>query len=129
MKLGHVYIVDTALARPQKDKITICISAGENYFLWINTRPRRDKPGQMPLAATDHQALTHDCFLDCSRLTTFPDHELHAALHRGPISVELAKAIVAFLEAAPPKTLPGKHLRIIVDNLRLYFSPPEPAAT
>jgi hypothetical protein len=42
---------------------------------------------------------------------------LASALRRGPISKALAARIVEFLEETPPKTLPGKHLKLIITNL------------
>jgi hypothetical protein len=42
---------------------------------------------------------------------------LASALHRGQISKGLAARIVEFLKKTPPKTLPGKHLNLIISNL------------
>lgn len=117
MTIGHVYIIHTALAHPPKDKITLCICADENLFFWINTNPQRHGIGQFPLTANDHGALSHDCFLDCSRLTTFPATELNTALNRGPISADLARRLVEFLESNPPKTLPPRHVNLAIKNL------------
>ena len=117
MIAGHVYIIYTALARPPKDKLTVCICATENLFFWINTNPQRHGVGQFPLAAADHGALRRDCFLDCSRVTTFTEHELAEAQHRGTISRDLAQRIVAFLQDDPPKTLPPRFLNLAIDNL------------
>jgi len=119
--LGSVYIVNTALARPSKDKITLCICASDNLFFWINTKPQVHGVGQLQLAAADHKALTHDCFLDCSRLTTFPAHELKGAQDRGLISSQLAEAIVTFLTNNPPKTLPPAHVQLAIENLRTLY--------
>jgi hypothetical protein len=114
---GHVYIVRTTLTNPPKDKLTICICGSESLFFWINTEARRHGIGQLPLKSHDHDALSRDCYLDCSRVTTFLRHELKAAKHRGPISRELAARIVEFLMNAPPKTLPPRHLKLAIDNL------------
>lgn len=121
MIVGHVYVVYTKLARPPKDKITVCICAAENLFFWINTNPRRDGIGQVPLFEADHTALTHDCFLDCSRVTTFPPLDLAAAQHRGAISEAVARRIVAFLQDDPPKTLTPKFLNLAIVNLSALF--------
>jgi hypothetical protein len=115
-EVGHVYVVYTVLTKPPKNKITICVCAAENLFLWINTKPRPHDVGQFALTGTDHAALTHDCYLDCSRVTTF-GAELTSALHRGPISKALAARIVEFIEKKPPKTLPGRYLNLIISNL------------
>lgn len=121
MIAGHVYVVFTALARPPKDKLTVCVCAADNLFFWINTNPRHNGIGQFPLAATDHAALAHACFLDCSRITTFSPMELSSAQHRGAISADLARRIVEFLKNTPPKTLPPCHVKLAVDNLSALF--------
>lgn len=121
MIAGHVYVIYTVLARPPKDKLTICICATENLFFWINTNSQRHGVGQLPLVAADHGALTHDCFLDCSRVTTFSQHELDDAQNRGTISAALAKRIVESLENEPPKTLPPRFLKLAIDNLAPLF--------
>jgi len=119
---GHVYVIHTIIAKPPKDKITVCICAADNLFFWINTNPQRHGVGQLPLVAADHSAaLTHDCFLDCSRVVTHPQNELDAALHRSAISPALARRIVEFLENHPPKTLPPRHLKVAIDNLAKLF--------
>lgn len=112
MSPGHVYIVFTTLTKPPKDKITLCVCASENLFFWINTQPQRHGVGQFQLCTSDHAALSHDCFLDLSRVTFFQDSALDPERDRGCISRELAGRILEFLEMAPPKTLPGKHLKI-----------------
>jgi hypothetical protein len=117
MNAGHVYVVYTTLSRPPKDKLTVCICAAESLFFWINTKPQSHGNGQLELHQTDHGALTHDCYLDCSRVTTFSAHELQTARNRGPISCDLAQRIVAYLNNAPPKTLAPKHLRLAIANL------------
>lgn len=118
MNVGHVYVVHTTLARPPKDKITVCVCAADNLFFWINTKPQRHGVGQFPLAQDDHEALSHACFLDCSRVTTFLQHELAAAQHRGGISAELATRLIAFLEENPPRTLAPRMVRLATDNLK-----------
>lgn len=117
MIVGHVYVVRTTLSRPPKDKITVCICAAEDLFFWVNTLARPHGVGQFALTATDHTALAHNCYLDCSRVTTFPAAELSNAQHRGPISVDLAQRIIQFLTDTPPKTLTPKHLKLAIENL------------
>ncbi len=118
MILGHVYVVPTALTKPPKDKLTICVCIEQNLFMWFNTRPRSHGHGQLFIEAAEHPALTHDCYLDCSRVTSFPPRELAAALQRDRISAALAVRIIDYLNASPPKTLPGRHRQLIIDNLR-----------
>lgn len=119
MTPGHIYVINTALARPPKDKITLCICAADRLFFWINTLPNRTGIGQFELAAADHHCLSRDCYLDCSRVTTFPDHELVHAQARGPISADLASRIVQFLENEPPKTLAPRHVTLAISNLTI----------
>jgi hypothetical protein len=123
MNVGRVYVVRTNLSRPPKDKLTVCICSNENLFFWINTDPRSHGVGQFTLSATDHPALSHSCYLDCSRVTTFLPLELKAAQPREPISAELAKKIVKFLTDSPPKTLPPRYLNLAVNNLRVLYAP------
>jgi hypothetical protein len=115
--VGHVYVIHTTLARPPKDKITVCICAAENLFFWINTNPQRHGIGQLPMTAADHAALSHDCFLDCSRVTTFAKRELESARARGAISARLASRVVELLEKEPPKTLAPRYVKLALDNL------------
>lgn len=118
MEVGHVYVVYTTLTRPPKDKIAICVCGVSDLFLWINTKPRSHGIGQFRLRPSDHpEALTHECNLDCSQVTTFLPHELRASQHRGLISKDLARRIVQFLTDSPPKTLAPRHLKLIVENL------------
>ncbi|MGR4844941.1 hypothetical protein ACIPSK_20380 [Rhizobium sp. LARHSG275] len=51
-------------------------------------------------------------------MTTFPAHELRSAQDRGIISSQLAKGIVDFLNANPPKTLPPAHVQLAIKNLQ-----------
>jgi len=115
--VGHVYVVRTTLSRPPKDKLTICICAAELLFFWINTEARPHGIGQLQLEADDHVALSHNCYLDCSRVTTFLPLELRAAQHRGSISPVLAGRIVQFLIDEPPKTLSPRFLKLAKENL------------
>jgi hypothetical protein len=118
---GDVCVVRTTLARTPKDKLAICICGTDSLFFWINTEARRDGIGQLALQAADHIALSHDCYLDCSRVTTFLAHELRAAQHRGPISEELADRIVEFLISERPKTLAPRFLKLAIENLSALF--------
>ncbi len=122
---GNVYVIHTALTKPDpKDKITICVCGTENLFFWINTDSRPHGIGQFALAASDHaRALTHDCHLDCSRVTTFPANELRDARDRDPISSDLATRIVRYFTDHPPKTLPPRHLKLAIANLSALIPP------
>ncbi|MBJ6122693.1 hypothetical protein [Sphingomonas mollis] len=113
-----MFVVYTALSKPSKDKIVVCVGNNPPIFFWVNTDPRFHGIGQMRLSGNDHTALTHDCYLDCSRVTTFPAHELRAARQRDPITTDLADAIVKFLETEQPATLPSAQRESICQVLR-----------
>lgn len=117
MNVGDVFVIRTALSRPPKDKIVLCVCPATPLFFWINSLPRPHGVGQFQLVEADHGALRHDCFLDCSRLTTFPAGELAQKQARGPIRYELSQRIAEFLATNPPKTLPKIHLDLAVQNL------------
>ena len=94
-----MYVVNTALTKPPKPKIAICIQTAPSLFLWINTEARSDREGQMPIGPSDHgKPLRHDSFLDCSRVTTFQANELNHARDYGCISARLARRIAEFLQ-------------------------------
>ncbi len=114
MIAGRVYVVQTTLTNPPKDKLCICVCDQTNLFVWINTDARKHGVGQFPLSASDHSALSHDCHLDLSRLTTFQPEELATARQRDPISADLAKRIARYIETNPPKTLTKKHVDLIL---------------
>jgi hypothetical protein len=122
LKTGHVFVIYTALVLRSlpKDKLTVCICEREALFVWFNTEEALHGIGQLPCSASDHDALTHDCFLDLSRVTTFPPFELNTARDRGPISDELRGAIVEIVETGI-KTLPGRFAELIIQNLRQGF--------
>lgn len=117
MNVGEIYVIATNLTRPPKDKIVLCICAERNLFFWINTKAALHGQGQFALAAEDHPALSHPCYLDCSRVTTFSDGELAAARPRGPITAGLGEAIKAFLIETPPKTLTKVFFDLACENL------------
>ncbi len=121
-KIGSVYVIRTGLTRPPKDKITLCVGISVDLFLWINTSPRPHGVGQIALSAKDHAALTHDCYLDCSRVTTFLPHELATARDRGPISAPLAQRLHQALTETPPKTLTPQTLQQLLAALATLFA-------
>jgi hypothetical protein len=122
VNVGHIYVVNTTLARPTKDKLTVCICGSDGLFFWINTDARQHGVGQLALHSTDHAALRHDCFLDCSRATTFLPNELRSAQPRGPISADLSARVVKYLTDTPPKTLTPRYLKLAIENLSATFA-------
>lgn len=124
MDVGHIYIVRTALTKPvPKDKIVLCICPVDNFFVWINTNAATHGIGQFPLARPDHPAaLTRNCYLDLSRVTTFPPRELVGAQERHCISKDLATRILAHVDADPPKTLSVRYLALLSAALRAVIA-------
>jgi hypothetical protein len=84
VECGHVCVVFTTLTRPQpKEKIVLCICEQDNLFVWFNTDAQQHGAGQLKCVRDDHPALTHDCYLDLSRVTTFLPREISNAKPRG----------------------------------------------
>src|SRR5215204_6290761 len=119
MIVGHVYVVRTTLTRPPKNKIVVCVSAEENLFFWFNTEARRHGIGQLLIAAHSHRALSRDCYLDLSRVTTFLPVELQIAEDRGPISQHLAFEIISAIKARI-RTLAPRHAALAINNLSAF---------
>jgi hypothetical protein len=107
------------LTRPPKDKIVLCVSVDPGpYFLWFNTLPRPHGDGQLAIAETEHSAISRDCYLDCSRMTTFSPIELATAAARDLASPGMLGKVLGFLEREPPRALPGRHRALIIEALR-----------
>jgi hypothetical protein len=116
VECGHVYVVLTTLTKPEpKEKIVLCICEEEKLFVWFNAEPQRHGAGQLKCAGGDHSALTHDCYLDLSRATTFLPHEIANAKPRGPASDELKKKVCEMVEAGVP-TLAPRFAKLILEN-------------
>lgn len=121
VEIGGVYIVHTAMTRPPKDKIVLCIAVTPELFFWFNTAARHHGHGQLPVSPAEHpEVLTRDCHLDLSRVTTFSPLELSARRPQGVIRADLARRIVAMLQAGV-KTLPKRQGEIAAANLAARF--------
>ncbi len=75
MNVGDVFRIFTTLTNPPKEKIVVYVGTERELFFWFNTEARQ-RPAQMSCAAGDAPKITHDCFLDCGRATTFRPEEL-----------------------------------------------------
>lgn len=114
-------MLSTQQTNPPKVKLALCVCSESNWFLLINTLPRFHGVGQMPLAEDDHIALTHECYMDCSKLFSFPVAERAASRDRGVISEEIADKLIEFVETENIITLTLDQKVKIVNNLsRLY---------
>jgi hypothetical protein len=116
VEVGRVYVVFTTQTKPKpKEKIVLCICAKANLFVWFNTDAQRHGSVQLKCSTTDHRALSHDCYLDLSRVTTFRPVELANAQPRDFISKELRKRICGVIEAGV-ETLPPRFAELIAQN-------------
>jgi hypothetical protein len=116
VEVGRVYVIHTTLTKPvPKEKIVICICAKDNLFVWFNTAAQRHGVGQLKCAAGDHPALSHDCYLDLSRVTTFRSDEIANAKPRDLISDKL-KARICEAVKAGIATLAPRFTSLISDN-------------
>jgi hypothetical protein len=113
---GRVYIIFTTLTRPKpKEKIVLCVCENEELFVWFNTHAQPHGVGQLQCTRSDHPALTHDCYLDLSRVTTFRAAEIANAQPRAPIPDELKKKICSMVRAGIP-TLAPRYTKLILEN-------------
>jgi hypothetical protein len=120
-KLGHVYIVETALTKPPKAKFAICVCVAEGFFVWINTEARQGGRDQLAVVAGCHELVRHDSFLDLSRVVKHQTWELEDAREFPCISAEMARAIIDRVEQGLD-LLPPRHAAIITSNLRALFA-------
>ena len=115
-KLGHVYIVDTLLTKPPKEKYAVCVCIASGYFLWINTNPRPHNCDQLFLPAGIHELVKHDSYLDISKVVCHPSFELDKAKEFSCLSKECCEAIIEFIDAGLEVMVP-KHAALIRSNL------------
>lgn len=115
-KLGHLYIVQTVLTKPPKDKFALCVCEENGFFFWINSKQRPHGRDQMALDADCHLLVTKDCFLDLSRVVQHPTFELEDSKEFERISPEIAKAIIECIDAGL-YLLPDAHAQIVRANL------------
>lgn len=116
-KLGHIYIINTVLSKPPKEKYAVCVCVADQFFIWINTEPRPHAHDQLPLLTGCHELVKHDSYVDCSKIFRHPDFELDDAKEFARISDDLCKQIIAFIENGV-EVLPQNHADLILENLR-----------
>lgn len=115
-KLGHVYIVDTLLTKPPKEKYAVCVCVANGYFLWINSNPRPHNCDQLFLPAGIHELVKHDSYLDVSKVVCHPSFELNNAKEFARLSKECCEAIIEFIDAGLEVMVP-RHASLIRSNL------------
>lgn len=116
-KLGHVYIVNTVLAKTPKEKFALCVCVDDGLFLWINTLAAPHGRDQLFLSAGCHRLVKHDSYLDLSKLFCHPQQELDDAKEFPAISKELCQQIVDRLEQGVDVLAPRRVAQIL-SNLR-----------
>jgi hypothetical protein len=94
---GDVYRIRTTLTDPPKQKIVLHVGTATNLFLWFNTDARK-RPAQMAVAQQEAPGITHNCYLDCGRVTTFPQRELDGAEHCGHASNAFLTRVIEEVE-------------------------------
>lgn len=119
-KLGHIYIVDTVLSKPPKEKFALCVCVADGLFFWINTNAAPHGKDQLPLASGCHKLITHDSHLDLSKVFKHLDHEIEDAREFPCISEALRDEIVAKIEAGLDVLSP-RHGALITKNLRSIY--------
>jgi hypothetical protein len=101
VNVGDIFRVHTTLANPPKQKIVLYVGRlGDiDLFLWFNTEARRNRPAQMQVKPGQAPGISRDCFLDCSRVTTFPQRELEDAVLCGRVNREFLLGVAQEIEA------------------------------
>lgn len=111
--VGRIYRIKTVLTKPPKEKIVLYV--GNDLFFWFNTDARQ-RPGQMEVNPGDCPAITHKCYLDCGRVTTFSDREVQASIVCGDVDAAFIKRVVEeVVERAT--VLVGAHRKLVAETL------------
>lgn len=118
MITGNVYRIRTTLVDPPKEKIVLCVGGG--LFIWFNTDPRR-MPGQLKVTSAEVPGITRDCYLNCGRVTVFPQRELDRAQDQGACSREFLLRVIDEVENRAT-TLAPRYRTQVVQALREHIS-------
>jgi hypothetical protein len=114
-EVGGVYRIRTILVKPPKEKIVLYV--GDGFFLWFNTRARQ-QPGQLRVLPGECPEISHECYLDCGRVTVFSDAEVSAARHCGIAAIDFLTKVVDEIESRAT-VMVGLHRKAVAANLRL----------
>ncbi|MER8979287.1 hypothetical protein [Mesorhizobium sp. M0870] len=115
-KLGHIYIVRTALTKPPKAKFALCASVDHGFFLWINSNAKPHGKDQMAIRSGCHELVTKDCFIDLSRVVQHSTFELDDAREFERITVDLANDIIECIDSGL-FLMPAKHAQALREGL------------
>jgi hypothetical protein len=106
-----------AYVRCSKRKIVLYVGHhfGNDLFLWFNTDARQ-RTAQLPIAAGEAPGITHECFLDCGRVTTHSETEFE--MHFGRASSAFLRKVAEEIEQRA-STLTNGQCREIAAALKL----------
>jgi hypothetical protein len=113
--VGAIYRVRTVLVTPPKDKIVLYV--GNEFFLWFNTVAKQ-QTGQLCVQPGECPEIIHECYLNCSRVTLFPEAERAAARHCGVADIKFLTRVVEEIELRAT-VMPGVQRKTVAANLRL----------
>jgi hypothetical protein len=113
-EIGAIYRVRTVLAKPPKEKIVLYV--GSEFFLWFNTKARQG-PGQLCVQPGECPEISQECYLNCGRVTLFPDPERAAAKHCGVADVKFLTKVVEEIKLRAT-VMPSVQRKIVAANLR-----------
>lgn len=114
-EVGAIYRIRTVLVTPPKEKIVLYV--GNDWFLWFNTLAKQ-QTGQLCVQPGECPEIKHESYLNCSRVTLFPDAERAAARHCGVADIKFLTKVVEEIELRAT-VLPGVQRTTIAANLRL----------
>jgi hypothetical protein len=117
VKVGRIYRIKTTLTKPSKEKIVLYI--GDDLFLLFNTDARA-RPAQMEVAPGECPEITHKCYLDCGRVTTFSQREIDARAKCDHIDSDFAVRVVEEIEERATSMV-NAHRNLVAGNLRKAF--------
>jgi hypothetical protein len=106
------------LVSPPKEKIVLCAGG---LFLWFNTHARQGRPAQLQVQPGEAPGISRSCFLDCGRVTVFPEHELAAAQEQGSASNAFLIRVIEEVEQRAV-TLVTVHRRAVAEAFRLIVT-------
>lgn len=99
-RVGRVYIIETAIARPPKPKFAVCVCIDpRELFVWINTAAPHHGHDQIVLPSGCHELIRHDSHLDLSRIIAHPEWELEGAREFEQLPRQFAMAAVDAIDA------------------------------
>jgi len=113
----HVYLIYCSYIPDPHPKFSICVCPTWARFLWINSDPRRTKPGsQILITPNDLACLNHDSYIDTGKMVTFPPSDLKTAKPKGILKPSIIKNIKSVINEH--QYLTGNQIKIIMKNFK-----------